>query len=317
MDPRLRFGNKRFQSRLKTARGFRRNYSSPTENKFLIILKALGLNTFLKQLVAIFVVLIFGLVVYFPNWFYVRTINIQGAGDIEQNVREATTNYFSLHKFWPQQNLLLLKKPNLSEYLEKNLTGILRVEKIQKKIFHTLNIQVIRRENKYLVQSLQGTYLISNDNKIHSEILEPISATSSLNSLLKLKINILNKPSVGETLVSQEMENAFVFIQNPLANIVKKTIDHIEIGNITIPEIGVIYSNNFKIYLNYKQNLEETEKRLHLLLEEPTNSDLNKISYIDLRFSDKGYVCLKTAICHNNQPVLFINPTQASSTPVN
>jgi cell division septal protein FtsQ len=317
MNPKFRFGNKNFSQKLKLARQFHRNPRQITENKFKKLLILCGLKTLFRQLLAIFVFLLLAFSVYFPNWFFVKQINIQGAGDIEINIQNAILNYFSLHKLIPQQNLILLKKSALTEYLEKNLSGILKVEKIEKKFFHTLNLTIQKRQNIFLLTSNLGTFSVSNDGKITSEIYDTIAPTSSLKSLIQVQTNLTEKPALNFEIFNSEWVKKFIFSNSVFSEIFKQKGFVIEIGDLKIQELGIIFENGLKIYINTNQDLHKTLEQLKLLLSEILPGDLKKLSYIDMRFLGKGYVCFKNLPCETNSPILYKQPQineQATST---
>ena len=53
----------------------------------------------------------------------------------------------------------------------------------------------------------------------------------------------------------------------------------------------------FKIILDIQSNIAETFERLQLLLSQQSPDRLKNLSYIDMRFKQKGFICLENAPC--------------------
>lgn len=153
IDPRVRFRNKQFNQRLKTARTYKRPIRPPAESAYENFLVSIGLGSKWKRY--LLVVVLAGLIylVYFPNFLSIKKIEILGTDDNgTQIIEKQVEQYFQSTKIWnPQKNLVLLSKSELQQELKglANVDSVISIKKSFKS--QTLTISVLSKYSKFLV----------------------------------------------------------------------------------------------------------------------------------------------------------------------
>jgi cell division septal protein FtsQ len=99
-----------------------------------------------------------------------------------------------------------------------------------------------------------------------------------------------------------------------LPKIIKNQVEKFEISEPPDYDITALTNSGFKIYLDLKSDLPKILQRFDLVFSQISDGDKKNLSYIDMRFAEKGYVCLKTQPCAN---VTIPAVNQATSTPEN
>lgn len=314
MGSKIRFSNKSFKDRLRLARTYKRNAKIKSEQLYFFeILTKIGLDSTLKQLLLILFVLVFLSIVYLPNLFYINNIVVKNSNSLEQNIISATQNYFDLNKFPPSKNIIFLNSNKLKTYLEKNLISIQKVNSIKKKYFHTIIIETEPRVEKFLVSSQTLETVVSNDGKI-IETFHNQQYPDSLNSLIKIKTDSLENYEIGKELLSNEWVNTLDLLNKTLPPIVKSEIVFFEIQNLNFKEISANSKSGTKYFFNLNNQLEKNLERLKLLLQQ--NSDINdkNLTYIDMRYGEKAYVCKINSECSKNKENILNLNTQTNAT---
>ena len=129
--------------------------------------------------------------IYAPNFLTVKTIQINGvSSEANASMQKTAGDYLSLRGFVPKSNLLFTSKRGLAEYLSAK-TFCEKVESIEKNFPSALVIQAKERYNKFLLYSLNGIYLLSNDGIVRKQInsYDINASTSTYSGLLTIKLS--------------------------------------------------------------------------------------------------------------------------------
>src|SRR5258708_818385 len=123
-DSRIRFQHQAFRQQLREARGYKRE-KRVAEKSWGTFLSDIGLKSWKTRTVAAVLLCLFVYLVYIPNIFYIKNIVITGAApEAQANLERTIGFYLHSQRAWPQDNLLLLSKSRLKNYIAKNNAGI-------------------------------------------------------------------------------------------------------------------------------------------------------------------------------------------------
>lgn len=300
MNVKIRFQNYRFKQRLRIARQYKRHRLKDKPNFFFELLNSLGLS-FWKTIPAILV--FFALIAaaaYWPKLFFVKNISIQGAdGSGQEQIKSEVKNFFAKSKKFPQQNLLLLSTDKLKNYLQTNLPFNYKIAKVSKKFPRSLVLEIQTRFEQYIISSPQNSYILFNDGAI-SQILTQAQAASSTEAggLIKITLAELNaSPEKGQSLLEPKILDNIFFLREGFSQKLKIKPNFFELADLKNSEAKISLEKKFSILLDLNGNLQQTLDKLALLLAEIPGGDKNRLHYIDIRFLNKAFVCLKGAAC--------------------
>lgn len=312
-DSRSRFQNSRFKHRLLEARGYKRPVRGKPSGAVGIFLSKIGMGSWLSQFITLLVFLFLIYLTFVPNFFFVKYITINNSQIDDKSTIEILVNsYLSKKLPWPQKNLVLLSKTGLKNFLLKNDQKILSINAINKKFPSTLILNINPRFDKFVIQTSDNNdFLVSNDGLITGEIFLTASQTLP-NALIPIKLPYSDGLIIGRQAFNQTQIAFINQSQSQLPDIAKSPIDYYELTALEIPDITVYFKTGPKIYFSVNADSTRALNRLKLLFFQFKDLEIKKIQYIDMRFGDNGYVCLKGTAC-----VQDINLPAASTTPVN
>lgn len=130
------------------------------------------------------------------------------------------------------------------------------------------------------------------------------------------RINLLNDQGLqpGGKYPNPEQLAAITFLTQSLPDLTQDQIDYYELADTEQSEIAVYAKNGPRYLFDYKDNLQDTVDKLHLLLTSIAPKDLKNLYYVDMTIDNRGYVCLKGTPCAGTQPVLGSSTSTATST---
>lgn len=309
----IRFQNPNFRRKLKTARGYKRSIKKIPSSKLGIFLAFLHLDGLFAKITIFFVLLATVYILFAPNFLTIKHIEILGANKAAKvEIENSIKNFFSSKPFWPQGNLLLLSKNDLSQYLISKSQQTSKVLKIDKDFPSKLIIEIEERFDKFLLKNSQSRYVISNDGLITKQLnLEGLSAATTSSALIDINLKeekkFLEKQRASDVSyfenLNQILNKAQSELQNPIAEIELESFEH--------PDFEARTQSGFFIKFDVNSDLQKTFWQLKLLLKEVGEARINGVKYIDMRIKDRGYVCYKDAKCAEANPI-----STASSTAV-
>lgn len=317
LDSRVRFQNQGFQKQLDKQRNYKRGKKTFPQTDWGVFLSKIGLGSIKTRLLVTAVLLLLIYLVYVPNFLFIKTIQINGIAQPKRTeIQKVVESYLNKKLPWPQKNLMLLSAKRLENYLLKNNQSILKIDKITKSYFNTLIINVVPRQDTFVIESKNGAFGVANDGLVTKIIYNDSGATSTLPSPLVL-IKLMSDESlyVGQQVISPETASSLkqFFDQSP--EVIKTTVNYFEINSLSEVDITAVTKIKFKIKFNFKTDLLELTRRLKLLFSQFSDSEISSLEYIDMSYEDRGYVC------HKNQPcvseVKLPSQINASSSPEN
>ncbi len=256
--------------------------------------------------------------VYAPNFLTVKNIKIDGAEDREKEyIVNSINDYLASRAFWPQSNLLLLSKKELSAYLTLKNKPVARVISIEKNFPSTLNVKIEKRYDKFLLKNQSGAYTLSNDGLTGKQLrMEDLSETNTPYS----NLIPLSSQKNQQFYEGQRPQDAEYFKNlNEILSLSEKDgrkITGIEIESFEQPNISAVFKEGYRIKFDVNSDLQKIFSQLRLLLKQVGVGRINGIKYIDMRVKDKGYVCYKDAACATDKIEVPLDTT-TSSPPTN
>ncbi len=296
IDSKIRFHRPSFQRQLQSARTYKRNPASNSTKSWTGFLSKFKLNSWLSKIITVGVCFLLIYLIYIPNFLFIKHIKIIGAGQETQNITHGLINSY-LQKIWPwpQKNVLLLSKTGLANFLLKNNTKILSIHSVQTELPSTLIVDVLPRVDRLLLQKQDSYFTISNDG-IVSQIIYPNASGTLPSGLSLVKLTETQDVIIGQQFLSPEQVGYIFRLRQELPQAARSEITYFDLtGNKTTLTAHLKKGN--KILFDLGSNLEKILPRLTLLLSQYSDSDLSAIAYVDLRYQDRGYLCLKNAPC--------------------
>lgn len=369
LDPRVRFQHESFTRKLDRQKRFQRRARPIPEGDFGKFLAAIGLESATSRLAVLACLLALAYIVYIPNFLFIQDVEISGMSDADAATLHQNVDQFfrsSLVPF-PQKNLLFLSKRKLSFYITEHNQHVWKVDRIQKKPFNHLVIQLQAKQERYVVSTPDGAFIIFNDGtaarKIDSDATKP--ENQPLSGLIKLVVDSISSPAIGEAILStgvagklQQLADYFsAQIQRPISYIslaasnqevvtpAAETVDaptavaaatsganHTAAGTSSLnsalqtpvehakatlpldPQEFYVYTprksdgRDFRILFDTRGDFAAALTQLKLLLGTLGSDKMANLVYVDLRLSDRAYVCMINTAC-----VLTNNPSSNPS----
>ncbi len=327
-----RYEHVQFTSKLKQARTRKRVIYSPTWQKILAIFNLL--LRFWKLILGLCIVFVLGilLVFYKPLFHVVQVEVVGGETSLQLSVKQDIEDFLATrHWLLPQANILLLSEMGLRKYILEHNKLVYKIDKVEKKYPKSLIVSITERAQTfvYYTQDKQAVY-IANDGtvlettEVRPDILpiswpgeHPISPGSQflngqlLSTLLSIHNNFqeytgLAKPSLAEivpvSVNTLAKENFDENVPNSLSDLVRPTI--LPLADVPPQEIFVHIGKNsqagmsaFYILFDVDNNTNESLENLKQLLLAQSRERLANLAYIDMRFNNKAFICLRSAPC--------------------
>jgi cell division septal protein FtsQ len=316
LDKRVRFQSQSFRQQLDRQRNYKRDKKTVPQTDWGVFLSTIGLGSTLSKILSLLALCAIIYLVYIPNFLFVKNIQFMGLSESQSgSVKGTTEEFLNKHLPWPQKNLLLLSKNKLNAFLVKNNQNVLKVEKIEKDFPNGLKISITPRTEKFLVDAPNGIFTVANDGLIKNQLAENLNASTSLPSgLIFIKLKTKETIFAGKNAFPSATADFLLQAYGQLPKIIKNQVEKFEISEPPDYDITALTNSGFKIYLDLKSDLPKILQRFDLVFSQISDGDKKNLSYIDMRFAEKGYVCLKTQPCAN---VTIPAVNQATSTPEN
>lgn len=297
MDSRVRFQNTRFRQKLQAQRSYKRPLRRLPQTPAAVFLAKIGLGSYLARILtaAVFFALVY--VVFIPNIFFVKHITVNGAGVDGPAAVEATIGGFLDKKLpWPQKNLLLLSKTGLAGYLLSHNQKILSVDKVSKKLPNTLIVDITPRQDAFVLQTLLGSYSVSQDGLVTNEFTD-VASGSLPSALALIKLTSSESFGIGQQVFTAQNAQALDLLKKGLPSAMFEAPDYYQLNDSQSQDIGAHFKEGFKMMFDLSSDINETLARLKVLLSQIQPGDVKRLFYIDMRIQDKGYVCYQGDPC--------------------
>lgn len=309
----IRFQNVVFKKRLNQARGYKRAVRRLPDKDWEIWLSKIGLGSIKIRVTVLAVLFALVYLVYIPNFFFIKHIQINGVKP--QDAQQISTDisfFFKSGHFWPQKNLLLLSAEDLKKYLTGADKTILAVDKITKKFPNSLTIDIRPRFDKFLIQMKDGSqFIASNDGVILRQIPpSEIASSSPVASQIVIKFSQAQAPGQNQFYLSQNLVNLINQLSLRLPGIINNAVTGFEMTTPDDSDLTVTTDGGYRLLFDVKAPPDDTLGHLSLLINNLPAGNIKNLSYVDMRFQNKSYVCEKKSPCDG--PAVL---PQATTTP--
>lgn len=278
---------------------------------------------------------VFGLYIsFYPNWFFVRDIKVIGARiGLEQELRGQVDRYLAQRTFvLPHRNLIFLSQTDLQSYILAVNPGVWRVDEVKKEWPHALVVRVAPRDPVFTVITHEGTWLVSNDGLTLPSTMQ--SVNTLLVSAQGLKSPELGKNyftgNLLATLAAIKKDfAALTGLPAPSAVVLKPVVidTHMLNSPNVVPPATAAYSgagqselstpvvsdlmpeevsvlvpaggqvSAFTVLLQTGNNFDDVFHQIQVLISKQSSDRLQHLSYIDMRFAGKAFICLQNTPC--------------------
>jgi cell division septal protein FtsQ len=307
-DSRVRFQHRQFKRQLQDARDYKRPVYQTRQTVWQIFFSKIGLGTIRAKIFLIIIIALAIYLAYIPNVFTIKEIQISGAtANLQAETADNVKTFFKKNALSGQNNLLLLSKNRLADYLLENNKNISRVDGIRKKFPNRLIINLQPRIAQYLVEANHKSFIVANDGLILEET-ELTAASSTDSQLIPFTISQDLDSMPLRNIFGQNLLQTLQTLNRQLPQITSSRIKSFAAGGPDEPDLDVHLDAGYKILFDSKSDLDLTLERLKILLSQISPADLKKLYYLDMRIKNRGYVCFKNTAC------AVENPTTATTT---
>ncbi len=300
LNPKIRFQKSEFRRQLQSARGYKRNRSFEALKKFIN-----GLGHWLWMTPIVFAAAAVIYLLYIPNFLFIKTIDING---LSPEQRQETVNiinsYLSSRPLLNQKNILLLSKKGLSEYILDHNSDVLQILQIKKSFPNAVVINAQPRIIEFLLKSPTQQILVSNDGYAQQDI--PIFASSTASSTLSqfpsatlINTNSTTTIDVGSKVFTSNIINAIIQLKSQTSAKLHLSVDYFFINEFDSAYLTEHLNAGFDIKIDTSTDIGKTLDQIQLILNNAQDSQRKNLYYIDMRYQDRGFVCLKGSSCAN------------------
>ncbi len=331
LDARVRFQHSTFTKKLGTARNYKRQARVIPEFNGFSIFATIGLRTWWAKLLALIAIVGVLYLIYIPNFLFVKVITISGIdGDTKTHVTALVNQYLEQAPFYnPRRNLVFLRAAPLSKYIISKDTRISKVT-IKRNFFkRTLTVSANAKYIAYIISRQNIYYSVYNDGTVIQ--VEPLDGAQWMNSFpgtLKIVDAQPNSLEPGQQYFTPELMSVANYLQQHFKADVAQDMTYIELparlARLPVQLVVHVHKNlpnlnpsmaEFAVLIDPKKDLTIVLEKLNLLLSQTTPDRYKALKYIDMRFDDKGFVCLVNTPCANQPLMPQVAPVPASTSP--
>ncbi len=209
LDSRVRFQHEAFTRRLNQQKHYRRRARPIPETGFGRFLAAIGLESTGSKLIMLACLSALIYVVYIPNFLFIKHVQIDGVSEADAATVNQSLDQFFSSSFapFPQKNLLFLSSDKLSSYILEHNQRIWKIDRIQKKPFNRIVIQLQLKQERYLVAAPLGQLILFNDGTAARRWeIDPSKPENPIpDGLIKIVVGPIAAPAMGEAVLSTSL----------------------------------------------------------------------------------------------------------------
>lgn len=316
LDARVRFQQHSFLRQVQDARAYRRTAPPlPAKNnrwwtKFWVLALASGLGVLGVAYYILFV----------PNILFVQTVTVAGVeGEALEGIKKTAQEYIETKTYaiLPRQNKLLLNTQELTQYILQQHEHVLGVSEVRQAWFsRELAITIVPRVEQFLLEYGFRKFVVSSDGVVVKEIFEAVPN----GNYLRLTTLAQNTPRLQETVLSAQALLALNTLRAEFFSATGVGIDYVELLGLLDKQVSGSYLSvqelvvhtyphserklpGFKILFDVNSDPGEALANVGLLLSNSPKDRLGQLAYIDMRFKNRGFICLANTACtHPPEP---------------
>lgn len=278
---------------------------------------------------------VFGLYIsFYPNWFFVRDIQVVGARiGLEQELRGQIDRYLAQRTFvLPHRNLLFLSRTDLQSYILAVNPGVWRVDEVKKEWPHTVVMRVAPRDPVFTVITHEGTWLVSNDGLTLPSTMQSVNTLlvsaqglktpelgknyftgnllATLAAVKKDFVSLTGLPSPTQVVLKPVVLDTRMFgapntlpvttstfNTNPLVDPLTPVVSSLMPEEVLVVVPAGAQTSAFSVLLQTAESFDDVFRQIQILISKQTPDRLQHLSYIDMRFAGKAFICLQNTPC--------------------
>ncbi len=309
----MRFQSASFKKQLTEARNYKRAVKTrkPSDPHYFGVLEFVGLTSLWQQLVVLGVLAVLLYFLFIPNFLFIRHVSVTGVDEPAQAALATSAKMYMAQRHIPSgKHYIFLNADGLKAYIA-NENPTLRVEAVKKIWPNKLAIQAQARTAAFYARWDQDTGIISTDGLVLKFLpsLPAASTTPELQALIPVK-----------GLPRPEASGLYAWAE-PFRQHLERVREYVpRLANSPIREISfhekdmymdILLEQGYHVLIAPKVQSEEIEQKLKAILNDYTPGQKQGLSYIDLRFKERGFACFKDQLC--SQPAQPANDKNATS----
>lgn len=299
--PSPRFQQSNFQRQVAVARNYERKNRGPAKPGWLTFRSPF--RSILMIIAGYGILAFIGLVLYYRPWFFIREVTVEGySGPEAQMVRDETIAYLSASKYWPQQNTIILSSTGLKNDLLGQFNFVSDQTKVTKKFPHRLLINLVTKDPTFSLEYAgQKALLFADGTQVSNFTVDPGKALIPL--IWTGNVHELNVPTIPTDQLplliklSENLKNTPDLVVNNF------TLSDTYIDKSTVV-LGMSYkNNNFRVITNLT-NPDGFITQFKQAFSALSAEQKQNINYLDLRFDNRGFICINQTPCATQPPHL-------------
>lgn len=297
IEPKRRFGTRRFKERLREIQTYRRINSARAETFWEKIFFAIGLRSkwWRYSILALIAVTFYFLVL--SNYFSVTNFAIAGnkelSNDQIQQVLAVATN--GRHWLIPKNNFLFLSTGKINVILTKNLPEIKQVNKVKRKWPNQITVEVVERKPSFVLKSSDQYFLIDDEGTVVKQMDDP-------EKFLIIEDQVVENFVIGEEFPNPKLIAFIVSMSNSWNTKINTPISLIKIPGKASAEVLFTTVEGWNVLFDVQSPVARQLNNLSLIINKQVASkDRNRLAYIDLRLSKWAYLCFKDSPCQQQE----------------
>ncbi|HEX5429680.1 MAG TPA: FtsQ-type POTRA domain-containing protein [Patescibacteria group bacterium] len=291
LEPHRRFGSREFQSKLTSAKNYKRNLGLKSRGSALAdIFSKTGLSkagTFAALLV------LAGIIYFaaFSPYFLVKDINVSGNSRIPSQTIVSEIDSLSQKRFFlvPENSLLFLSQGRLSGIFKKNLPDISEVI-LSRHWPDKISLQVTERNPSFVLSATGENFLVDDQGFVIRQVVQNPN-------LLQVADQVSEDVSPGST-IGGKIVPFIVSMQKQWPGKITIPIASAKIPGKAASEVEFVSTEGWSVLFSTDLPVATQLDSLQLLLSRQiTPANRAKLSYIDLRLAKWAYYCYKDTPC--------------------
>lgn len=289
-----RFNNPEYKKQIKAVRTYRREVKTTPETRIGKFFYILGLGSVLSKILVILVLALLVYLTYFAQFLWIKDYDLRGLDDsARQTVLSDLQDYERGYKYLlPQKNIIFFNVRTFSAYLLTHNQQIAKVNSVQKKLWHTLILDLDQRVPAFTLQIGTKSYILNSDGSIGQEA-DPLESAQ-----YPIILDTASEQVVfGEHFFTEQQNSFLRYIQENFEKEIGVQIKSYSLPGKASDQLTVFSEKGFKVLFANNTDPNLYLERLKSLWLQFTPDQQNRLVYLDLRFEKNAYGCFRDEVC--------------------
>ncbi|OGE80036.1 MAG: hypothetical protein A2826_00950 [Candidatus Doudnabacteria bacterium RIFCSPHIGHO2_01_FULL_43_23] len=300
-----KYRSRYFQSRIRTARGFKRIPKLAPKPQKRIQFRPVSVPGLLIRLLILAVFLVVGYFLVISDYFLVKSVgvtgNIQTNRELVENwILDATSNrHFYLI---PKNHQVVINRKKLEQVLKQNSPYISELLEMKRSWPNGLNI-VLRERVPVAIWRVNDDYFYIDHESVLFEQL-PVGYATSSESYFVITDSVNTPRTVGDSLEISSTLDFLTQVSKYFTEKLSVGISGVQMSGKLAEEIAVKSSENWTVFFDLNNEAERQLKSLDLILNQEIQPvRRHELVYIDLRLPTTAYYCYTGEPCAPSESV--------------